>query len=68
MFTCGTFTKLLVGTNETINIVIHFSNPKDLSVSLYFTSDWLCHCFSVRLCFVSVLHGTLGVEKTLKML
>lgn len=66
MFTCDAFTKFPVGSNEAVNIVIHFSNPKDLSMSLHFTSDGLCHCFSVRLCFV--LHVMLGMEKTLKRL
>lgn len=61
MFTYDAFTKFLVDSNEMVNRVINFSSLKDLSVSLHFTSDGLCHCFSVRLCFV--LHSMLDMEK-----
>lgn len=66
MFTYDAFTKFLVGSNEMVNIVINFSSLKDLSVSLHFTSDGLCHSFSVRLCFV--LCSMFGMEKRLKTL
>lgn len=47
---------------------IRFSNPKDLSLSLHFSSDGLCHCFSVRLCIVLRVLGMEDVENIMKLL
>lgn len=68
MFTCDAFTKFLVGSNETVYIVINFSNPKDLSMSLHFPSERLCHSFNVRLCIVLHVLGMEDIENIMKLL
>lgn len=57
---------LLVVMKQLVNI--RSSNPKDLSLSLHFNSDGLCHCFSVRLYVVLRVLGIEDVENIMKLL